>query len=87
MSPGRPPAFTNRFAGDLLRGPGAFTVRGMPIDLGKVAGAEERTGSWWDHWREWLTARSGPLGPAPAALGSTRHPPGVPAPGRYVGEA
>ncbi|HKC44225.1 MAG TPA: alpha/beta fold hydrolase [Burkholderiales bacterium] len=144
------------FAGDLLRRPGAFTVRGTPIDLGKVdcekfvlagitdhitpwravydlartlggsgefvlsssghvqsllnppgnpkarffvnpalpatsdewlAGAAERTGSWWDYWREWLIARSGPLGPAPAALGSTRHPPGVPAPGRYVGEA
>jgi len=144
------------FAGDLLRRPGAFTVLGTPIDLGKVAcekfvlagitdhitpwqavydlartlggsgefvlsssghvqsllnppgnpkarffvnpalpaspdewlaGADERTGSWWDHWRGWLTTRSGPLGPAPAALGSTRHPPGAPAPGRYVGEA
>jgi polyhydroxyalkanoate synthase subunit PhaC len=52
-----------------------------------LAGAQERTGSWWDHWREWLAARSGPLGPAPATLGSARHPPGAPAPGRYVGEA
>jgi polyhydroxyalkanoate synthase len=52
-----------------------------------LAGAQERTGSWWDHWREWLAARSGSLGPAPAALGSMRHPPGAPAPGRYVGEA
>ena len=49
-----------------------------------LAGAEERTGSWWDHWREWLAARSGPLGPAPAALGSERHPATVPAPGRYA---
>lgn len=51
-----------------------------------LAGAQERSGSWWEHWREWLAARSGPLVPAPAALGSERHPPGVPAPGRYVVE-
>jgi polyhydroxyalkanoate synthase len=51
-----------------------------------LAGAQEQTGSWWDHWRDWLAARSGPMGPAPAALGSSRHPAGAPAPGRYVGE-
>jgi polyhydroxyalkanoate synthase len=144
------------FADDLLRRPGAFTVRGTPVDLGRIdcdkfvlagitdhitpwkavyelaralggagefvlsssghvqsllnppgnpkarffvnpalpqtadewiAGAAERTGSWWDHWREWLAARSGPLGPAPAALGSDRYPLGVAAPGRYVLES
>jgi polyhydroxyalkanoate synthase len=52
-----------------------------------LAGAQERTGSWWEHWRDWLAVRSGPLGPAPAALGSARHPAGAAAPGRYVGEA
>jgi polyhydroxyalkanoate synthase len=51
-----------------------------------LACAAERAGSWWEHWREWLVARSGPRGPAPAALGSERHPPRVPAPGRYVVE-
>jgi polyhydroxyalkanoate synthase len=144
------------FGDDLLRRPGAFTVRGTPIDLGQVdcekfvlagitdhitpwkavydlartlggagefvlsssghvqsllnppgnpkarffvnpalpqtadewlAGAAERSGSWWDHWREWLAARSGPQRAAPAALGSERHRPGTPAPGRYVAEA
>src|SRR5262245_15885564 len=143
------------FAGDLLRRPGAFTVLGTPIDLGRVdcdkfvvagitdhitpwkavydlartlggtgefvlsssghiqsllnppgnpkakyfasgalpatadewlAGAQERGGTWWDHWREWLAARSGPLKAAPAALGGARHPPAIPAPGRYVVE-
>ena len=52
-----------------------------------LAGAQQRTGSWWEHWREWLAARSGPRGPAPATLGSERHPAGIPAPGRYVAEA
>jgi polyhydroxyalkanoate synthase len=49
-----------------------------------LSGARETSGSWWEHWREWLAVRSGPRVPAPAALGSERHPPGVPAPGRYV---
>jgi polyhydroxyalkanoate synthase len=49
-----------------------------------LAGARERAGSWWEHWREWLAARSGPLGPAPAALGSERYALRMPAPGRYV---
>jgi polyhydroxyalkanoate synthase len=24
-----------------------------------LAGAKEVSGSWWDHWREWMSARSG----------------------------
>jgi polyhydroxyalkanoate synthase len=49
------------------------------------AGAGEKgNGSWWPHWRDWLFERSGAEIPAPASLGSNRHPPGAAAPGRYV---
>lgn len=41
-------------------------------------------GSWWDHWGNWVRARSGRSVAAPAAPGSTRRPPLEPAPGRYV---
>ncbi len=43
-------------------------------------------GSWWPHWREWIRARSGALGPAPATLGGARHAPLAAAPGTYVFE-
>jgi polyhydroxyalkanoate synthase len=46
--------------------------------------ARPHAGSWWPFWLDWLRARSGKLKPAPAALGSREHPPGDPAPGRYV---
>jgi polyhydroxyalkanoate synthase len=45
---------------------------------------QKTEGSWWPHWREWIRARSGPLQPAPSALGSARHGPIVAAPGSYV---
>jgi polyhydroxyalkanoate synthase len=46
---------------------------------------EERRGSWWDDWVQWLSARS--LSPGePPALGSPRHPPMEKAPGTYVME-
>ena len=51
-----------------------------------LAGAEKRNGSWWLHWRDWLSERSGAEVPAPAKLGSNRHPATVPAPGTYVFE-
>lgn len=51
-----------------------------------IEGAERRDGSWWPHWMEWLTARSGDEGPAPESLGSATHPPVGPAPGAYVHE-
>ena len=45
------------------------------------AAAERRQGTWWDHWAEWVTARSGrrasPPPPSSAAAGtrcSTRPP-------------
>src|SRR5208283_4125286 len=48
------------------------------------AGATAQEGSWWPVWLEWLAERSGEKRPAPAAVGSSRHPPGAKAPGTYV---
>ncbi|HXZ00505.1 MAG TPA: alpha/beta fold hydrolase [Stellaceae bacterium] len=48
------------------------------------AAATATQGSWWDHWRDWLAARSGDPVAAPAALGNARHPPLAAAPGAYV---
>jgi len=45
---------------------------------------QKTEGSWWPHWREWIRGRSGPLGPAPAVLGSARHASLGAAPGTYV---
>ncbi|CAN7185693.1 class I poly(R)-hydroxyalkanoic acid synthase [Brevundimonas sp. LjRoot202] len=47
------------------------------------AGAEERPGSWWSHWADWLHARSGDWVPA---RNPSRGPlkPIEPAPGAYV---
>jgi polyhydroxyalkanoate synthase len=46
--------------------------------------AERRSGTWWDHWAEWVIARAGDEKPAPAKLGSRRHKVLDPAPGTYV---
>ncbi len=46
--------------------------------------AEERPGSWWPRWAEWLGAYSGGMRPAPKAAGNVQHKPIEPAPGRYV---
>jgi polyhydroxyalkanoate synthase len=43
-------------------------------------------GSWWPHWLEWIKARSGNLGDAPAGLGRPGYPSLGDAPGRYVME-
>jgi len=50
-----------------------------------LAAAEKRKGSWWLDWRDWLHARL-PVkrSPAPASLGSERHPVLAKAPGTYV---
>jgi polyhydroxyalkanoate synthase subunit PhaC len=45
---------------------------------------EEHAGSWWPFWIQWLKDRSGKATKAPAKLGNKKHPPGDPAPGRYV---
>ncbi|MGV8079562.1 MAG: PHA/PHB synthase family protein [Syntrophales bacterium] len=48
-----------------------------------LAGREERPGSWWEDWTEWLARRSGPSSPPPP-LGNRRHPAREKAPGTYV---
>jgi polyhydroxyalkanoate synthase len=50
------------------------------------AGAQKRSGSWWEDWRDWLGQRSSDQKAAPRELGSAQYPPGTPAPGSYVFE-
>ncbi|HTY70534.1 MAG TPA: alpha/beta fold hydrolase [Alphaproteobacteria bacterium] len=62
-----------------------FVNPGSPDDpQAWLKGATTCAGSWWTHWREWLTARSGDLVPAPDHLGSDHFPPLADAPGTYV---
>jgi polyhydroxyalkanoate synthase len=49
-----------------------------------LAHAENRVGSWWEHWADWALERSGETRPAPVTLGSETFPPQAPAPGAYV---
>jgi polyhydroxyalkanoate synthase subunit PhaC len=49
-----------------------------------LAAAEPHQGSWWDHWAQWVLARSGRSKFARKSLGSPAHPPIEPAPGGYV---
>jgi polyhydroxyalkanoate synthase len=51
-----------------------------------LEGAEEHQGSWWLHWREWITQRSGKPQQVKPAAGSAAHPPLGDAPGEYVFE-
>lgn len=50
------------------------------------AAAKEVQGSWWPQWSEWLAGFAGKRRLARKALGSERHVPIEPAPGRYVRE-
>jgi polyhydroxyalkanoate synthase subunit PhaC len=59
----------------------------LPADAEQwLAGAQPVSGTWWEHWRQWLAARSGDQRPAPKALGNERNKPGAKAPGTYVME-
>ena len=49
-----------------------------------LAGATQRTGSWWEVWARWELERSGPERPAPTRLGSAAFPVLEAAPGSYV---
>lgn len=48
-----------------------------------LEGAEQRKGSWWTDWAEWLSPRSGEQKLAPS-MGGSAHQPITPAPGLYV---
>lgn len=48
--------------------------------------SEEHKGSWWGHWMEWLTPRSGRKHPAPTTYGNDTYPPICSSPGLYVTE-
>jgi polyhydroxyalkanoate synthase len=50
---------------------------------GWIEGHEERHGSWWGDWTEWLRSRSLPMR-RPPATGSRKYPPLGKAPGSYV---
>jgi polyhydroxyalkanoate synthase len=49
-----------------------------------LAKADRHQGTWWEHWADWVTARSGSERRARAKLGSRRHKPIGDAPGLYV---
>ena len=51
-----------------------------------LARAQQRAGSWWEDWRDWLGQRSGEQKAAPGELGNEQYQPGTPAPGSYVFE-
>ncbi len=49
-----------------------------------LAHAETQQGSWWPDYTAWLAGRSGGMKPRPRALGSSKYPQLMPAPGSYV---
>ena len=64
-----------------------FTNTERPADAQIwLAGATKNPGSWWEHWKAWLLARSGLQKVAPTSLGNSTYQPLVEAPGTYVYE-
>jgi polyhydroxyalkanoate synthase len=49
-----------------------------------LASAEERKGSWWPVWDNWLSQHGGGKRKAPTKPGNVQYPPIEAAPGRYV---
>jgi polyhydroxyalkanoate synthase len=49
-----------------------------------LAAADERVGSWWPNWLQWILERSGPAVPRPDGVGSQKYPALEAAPGTYV---
>ncbi|MEM5315010.1 class I poly(R)-hydroxyalkanoic acid synthase [Paraburkholderia sp. JHI869] len=48
------------------------------------ASSQQASGTWWNHWIEWLQPHAGGQVKARTKLGSTKFRPIEPAPGRYV---
>src|SRR2546422_4685142 len=64
-----------------------FVNERYPADPGQwQTGAQQRAGSWWEGWRDWLGMRGGEKKPATQEMGTEQDPPGAPAPGSYVFE-
>lgn len=57
---------------------------GPSIDAWMNGQAEEKAGSWWPFWTQWLTERAGDKKAAPKALGSKKYKAMDPAPGLYA---
>jgi polyhydroxyalkanoate synthase len=56
-----------------------------PVDPEEwLARAEERPGSWWPQWAQWMEQYKGGERKAPARFGNRKYKPTEPAPGRYV---
>jgi polyhydroxyalkanoate synthase len=74
----------------VLRPPGgrAAQFRTAPVTLPDpdawLRQATEHEGSWWVHWRDWLTHRSSGPTAAPTDLGNAEYPVLEPSPGTYV---
>ena len=49
-----------------------------------LTGSKKVSGTWWEHWADWLLERSGDQVPAPGKLGGGGHLPSDQAPGLYV---
>ena len=52
-----------------------------------LEGAEKQSGSWWEHWGDWISDKSGAKMEAPLTLGGGRFPARGDAPGTYVRRA
>jgi polyhydroxyalkanoate synthase len=64
-----------------------FVNERYPADPGQWhAGAQKRSGSWWEDWRDWLSMHAGEKKLAPQGLVNEQYLAGVPAPGTYVFE-
>src|SRR5262249_39177859 len=53
-----------------------FTNPNRPQDGDEwLANANKQAGSWWEHWQDWIKARSGEMKPAPQLVGTPDYPP------------